>query len=83
MAGGTIWRVVTKTVENIDLNSIKLLNDQAYLVYDCHRIKWTQDLHSLKEFVKNVIGLTSVWRSPGGKAKQLPSLNADFDLVSG
>ena len=57
--------------ENIDLNSIKLLNDQAYLVYDCHRIKWTQDLHLLRKFAKNVIGLTGVWRSPGGKAKQL------------
>ncbi len=68
-------------LENVDLNSIELLSDQAYLVYNYQHIKWTQDLHSLKEFAKHVIGLTGIWRSLGCKAKQLPSLNADFVLT--
>ena len=29
-------------VNNIDSESIKLLNDQAYLIYDGTRIKWEQ-----------------------------------------
>ena len=41
-------------VNNID---IKLLNDQAYLIYDGTRIKWQHDLRSLKNFVENVAGL--------------------------
>ena len=31
--------------ESLYVNLIKLLNYQAFLVYDRDRIKWTQDLH--------------------------------------
>ena len=40
-------------VNNIDLKSINLLNDQAYLIYDGTRIKWQHNLRSLKNFVEN------------------------------
>jgi hypothetical protein len=45
-------------LENVDLESIRLLNNQAYLIYDGTRIKWAQDFPSLKNFVKNVAGLS-------------------------
>ena len=57
-------------VNNIDSESIKLLNDQAYLIYDSTRIKWQHVLRSLKNFVENVAGLIGKWKSPGGTTKQ-------------
>ena len=65
--------------DSIDSEYIKLLNDQAYLTYDGTRIKWEQDLYSLKNFVENVAGLIGKWKSPGCRAKQFTDSN--FDLV--
>lgn len=65
-------------VNNIDSESIKLLNDQAYLTYDGNRIKWEQDLRSLRNFVENVAGLIGKWKSPGSTAKQFMDSNFDF-----
>ena len=56
--------------EFIDTNSIKTLNYQGHLVYDGTRLKWANDLRSLKLFTENVVGLTGKWMSPGGKAKR-------------
>ena len=64
--------------ENIKVQLIKRLIDQECLVYDYDRVKWTQDLQLLKEFVEKVIGLTGYWKSPGGKSKQFRSFNLDF-----
>ena len=63
----------------IDIPSIKSLNVKIFLVYEETRIKWTNDLKSLKNFVENIIGLVGRWKSPGGKSKQFVS--SDFDLV--
>ena len=46
------------------MNAIKLLSNGSKFIYDGNRIKWTDDLDSLKNYVKNVIGLTGAWKSP-------------------
>ena len=67
------------SLDCIDIPSIKSLNAKTVLVYEGTRIKWTNDLESLKNFVENIIGLVGRWKSPGGKSKQFVSSN--FDLV--
>ena len=67
------------SLDCIDIPSIKSLNAKTVLVYEGARIKWTNDLESLKNFVENIIGLDGRWKSPGGKSKQFVS--SDFDLV--
>ena len=67
-------------LEDVDVNVLKLLSNELNFTYDGNRIKWTDDLDSLKLFVENVIGLTGVWRSPGGYAKQFKSTTFDFIL---
>ena len=67
--------------ETIDMNSIKLLNNQGHLVYDGIRLKWTNDLCSLRTFAENVVGLTGIRTSPGGKAKQFINLSSDFIMT--
>ncbi len=68
-------------LENVDLESIRLLNNQAYLTYDGTRIQWAQDFLSLKNFVKNVAGLSGEWESPGGRAKRFKDSNLDFFMT--
>ena len=68
-------------LENVDLESIRLLNNQAYLTYDGARIQWAQDFLSLKNFVKNVAGLSGEWESPGGRAKRFKDSNLDFFMT--
>ena len=67
--------------ENVDMNAIKLLNNEVNLTYAGSRIKWTGDLNSLKNYVENVIGLTGTWKLPGGNAKQFKSSTFDFTLT--
>ena len=69
------------SVKCLNTHTIKSLNDKAHLICEGHRIKWTQDLDSLRLFIKNVVGLYGSWRSPGGKAKQLNSTNADLSMT--
>ena len=45
------------SLENVDINYIKVLNSQSHLVYDGRRVRWTKDLRSLKDFNENVVGL--------------------------
>ena len=68
-------------LENVDLEAIRLLNNQAYLTYDGTRIKWAQDFSSLQNFVKNVAGLSGEWESPGGRAKRFNDSNLDFVMT--
>ncbi len=65
--------------ENIDKESVELLNNQTHLIYDGIRIKWLKDLCSLKNFVHNVVGLNGVCKSPGGKSKQF--IDSNLDLI--
>lgn len=67
--------------EHIDVNSIKLLNDQSCLIYDGCRIKWQQDLCSLEKFVDNVIGLSGNWKSPRGRTRRFLSNKFDLSLT--
>ena len=87
-----IWRQVSCEIssslnhtnfilENVDLEPIRLLNNQAYLTYDGTRIKWAQDFSSLQNFVKNVAGLSGEWESPGGRAKRFNDSNLDFVMT--
>ena len=66
---------------NLDLDIIRSLKGCGYLTYDETRIKWSQDLQLLKNFVENIVGLRGNWSSPGGKAKQFRSSNLDFTLT--
>ena len=66
---------------NFDLDIIRSLKGCGYLTYDGTRIKWSQDLQLLKNFVENIVGLRGNWSSPGGKAKQFRSSNLDFTLT--
>ena len=67
------------SLDRVDIPSIKLLNIKTHLVYDGTRIKWSNDLISLKNFTENIVGLVGCWRSPGGKSKQF--VNNDLDLT--
>ena len=69
------------TLENIDVNSIKLLNKQSRLIYDNCRIKWTWNLVALKEFIDKVVSLSGIWKSPGGTAKQFQCSGYDLTLT--
>jgi hypothetical protein len=65
---------------NLDLDIIRSLKGCGHLTYDGTRIKWSQDLQLLKNFVENIVGLRGNWSSPGGKAKRFTSVN--FDLIA-
>jgi hypothetical protein len=62
------------TIENIDVNSIKLLNKQSCLIYDSCRIKWAWDLDALKTFVEDVVSLI-YWEFGNHLEAQLNSSN--------
>ena len=70
------------SLDRIDIPSIKLLNtNKTHLVYDGTRIKWSNDLISLKNFTENIVGLVGCWRSPGGKSKQFVSNDLDLTMT--
>ena len=63
---------------NLDVDIIRSLKGCGHLTYDGTRIKWSQDLQLLKNFVENIVGLRGNWSSPGGKAKRFTSVNSDL-----
>ena len=69
------------SLQAINTNAIKLLNNQNYLVYDGIRVKWTNDLCSLQNFIEIVVGLTGKWNSPGGTAKRFTDSNSKFIMT--
>ena len=69
------------SLDRVDIPSIKLLNIKTHLVYDGTRIKWSNDLISLKNFTENIVGLVGCWRSPGGKSKQFVSNDLDLTMT--
>jgi hypothetical protein len=66
---------------NLDLDIIRSLKGCGHLTYDGTRIKWSQDLQSLKNFVEDIVGLQGNWSSPGSKAKKFqPRFHLDLVL---
>jgi hypothetical protein len=60
MAVGHDFSSTTKignlTSLNLDLDIIRSLKGCGHLTYDGTRIKWSQDLQLLKNFVENIVG---------------------------
>lgn len=69
------------SLSNLDLDAVKAIRDDTFLVYDGDRVKWTHDLGSLKKFLENVIGLSGKWSSPGGKSKKFTCSVLDLVVV--
>ena len=65
----------------IDVTAVKLLNEQACLVYDGNRFQWNQQFDQLRNFVTNTVRLEGKWRSPGGRAKRFDGRNFDFSMT--
>lgn len=63
---------------DLNLEAIRALNDCGYLEYDGIRVKWIQDIDSLKDFFKNSMKLSGKWTSPGGKSKMFRSSNLEL-----
>ena len=65
----------------IDVTAIKLLKEQARLVYDGNRFQWNQQFDQLRNFVTNTVRLKGKWRSPGGRAKRFDGRNCHFSMT--
>ena len=65
----------------IDVTAIKLLKEQACLVYDGNRFQWNQQFDQPRNFVTNTVRLEGKWRSPGGRAKRFDGRNCDFSMT--
>ena len=55
--------------------------DLANVIYDGSRLKWCNDLTSLKTFVAEVLCQSGKWCSPGGYSKKFISSNAELTLT--
>ena len=55
--------------------------DLTNVIYDGSRLKWCNDLTSLKTFVTEVLCQEGKWRSPGGYTKKFISSNAELTLT--
>ena len=55
--------------------------DLANVIYDGSRLKWCNDLTSLKTFVAEVLCQSAKWCSPGGYSKKFISSNAELTLT--
>ena len=53
----------------------------ANVIYDGSRLKWCNDLTSLKTFVAEVLCQNGKWCSPGGYSKKFISSNAELTLT--
>ena len=65
----------------VNSSTIRPFIDCNQLVHDGNKLKWVKDFDSLQNFVENTVGLTGKWRSPGGKAKNFNSSNADLSAT--
>ena len=65
----------------INVTAIKLLKEQACLVYDGNHFQWNQQFDQLRNFVTNTVRLEGKWRSPGGRAKRFDGRNCDFSMT--
>ena len=55
--------------------------DLTNVIYDGSRLKWCNDLTSLKTFVTEVLRQEGKWRSPGGYTKKFIGSNAELTLT--
>lgn len=65
----------------LNLEAVELYIDRSDLLYDGKRMKWTNCFDSLKKFIKEIIGLSGKWTSPGGNSRKFKSTNADLTLT--
>ncbi|CAB4042019.1 Hypothetical predicted protein, partial [Paramuricea clavata] len=70
--------IVNSSTIGIDFLGNALSND---LIYEGTRLKWCNDLDSLKAFVAEVLDLNGKWCSPGGGSKRFTSSNAELTLT--
>lgn len=57
------------------------LNYMSNLIYENKKLKWTGDLHILKEATSNIFGLDGSWISPGGTSKKFTAKNVDLSIT--
>ena len=62
---------------HIDKDCKELIN----MVYDGKRLKWINDLKSLKKIIEESFGLRGKWSSPGGDSKRFKSTNANLSIT--
>ena len=76
---------VCTTLDSKRVLDLKLISSHPnfglYLCYDGKRIKCLNDLHSLKNFVKNVVKSLGKWCSPGGQSRKLTSSTFDITMI--
>ena len=76
---------VCATLDSKRVLDLKLISSDpnigSYLCYDGKRIKWLNDLHSLKDFVKNVVKSSGKWSSPGGQSRKFTSSTFDITMT--
>lgn len=77
--------IVCATLDSKRVLDLKLISSDPniglYLCYDGKRIKWLNDLHSLKDFVKNVVKSSGKWSSPGGQSRKFTSSTFDITMT--
>lgn len=72
---------LANTSEQWSLESICSGNIHLNLIYDCKRIKWTNNFELLKEFMERNVKEPGKWTSPGGNSRRFTSLNSDLCLT--
>ena len=73
--------IVNSSTIGIDFLGNALSNDLVDIIYEGTRLKWCNDLDSLKAFVAEVLDLNGKWCSPGGGSKRFTSSNAELTLT--
>ena len=66
--------IVNSSTIGIDFLGNALSNDLVDIIYEGTRLKWCNDLDSLKAFVAEVLDLNGKWCSPGGGCKRFTML---------
>ena len=76
---------VCATLDSKRVLDLKLISSDPsiglYLCYDGKRVKWLNDLYSLKDFVKNVVKSSGKWSSPGGQSRKFTSSTFDISMT--
>lgn len=67
-------------VGNVNLDDIRMYRNNNTLVYDGKRLKWNGKYAELETFIRNSVGLSGNWISPGGNSKKFIS-NSDLTIT--
>jgi hypothetical protein len=73
--------IVNSSTIGTDFLGNALSNGLVDIIYEGRRLKWCNDLDSLKAFVAEVLDLNGKWCSPGGGSKRFTSSNAELTLT--